>query len=94
LYFTDKELDYSRVHEHTPKYGTIDIQLVTKSDKDIERVLKYMNKTKKCRKDKSKMMNQNLVQQNIENKPKSEIRRLSIFDFKSGYEMKLAMKSK
>ena len=59
LYFTNKELNYSRVHNHMPKYGTIDIQLVKKTQNDIENVIKYMNKTKKCHKDKSKQMLEN-----------------------------------
>jgi hypothetical protein len=53
-----------------PKFGTIDIQLVKKTKKDIENVIKYMNKTKKRHKSKSKQMNQNSKFQ------------ISIFDYK------------
>ena len=70
LYFTDKELNYSRLHKRMPSYSDINIQLVKKSDEDIERVLRYMNKTKKSHKKKSKSMSQDLKFN------------VSIFDFK------------
>ena len=46
LYFTNKKLDYSKVHKHMPKFGTIDIQLVKKTEEDIKNVIKYMQKVK------------------------------------------------
>ena len=46
LYFTNKKLDYSKVHKHMPKFGTIDIQLVKKTEEDIKNVIKYMQKSK------------------------------------------------
>jgi len=70
LYFTNKELNYSRLHKHMPSYSDINIQLVKKTEKDIENVIKYMNKTKKRHKDKSKQMFEN-----------SKLK-ISIFDFK------------
>ena len=70
LYFTNKQLDYSRLHSHMPSYADIHIQLVKKTKTDIENVLKYMNKTKKSHKSKSELMSQDL-------KPK-----ISVFDFK------------
>jgi len=66
LYFTDKQLDYSRIHKHMPSYADINIQLVKKTAQDIQNVIKYMNKTKKCHKVKHENMQ----------------KRLSIFDFK------------
>jgi hypothetical protein len=70
LYFTDKELNYSRLHKHMPPHSDIRIKIVTKTKKDIENVIKYMNKTKKCHKKKSKQMYENSKFQ------------ISIFDFK------------
>jgi len=67
LYFTDKKLDYSRIHKRMPSHSDINIQLVKKSEIDIKNVIKYMNKTKKCHKSKLKIM-------------KAQI---SIFDFKA-----------
>lgn len=46
LYFTNKKLDYSKVHKHMPKFSTIDIQLVKKTEEDIKNVIKYMQKSK------------------------------------------------
>ena len=46
LYFTNKKLDYSKVHKHMPKFGTIDIQLVPKTKTDIRNVVNYMQKIK------------------------------------------------
>ncbi len=77
-----------------PSYADINIQLVKKSQTDIENVIKYMNKTKKCHKDKSEIMNQNFKQQNLEVKPESEVKKLSIFDFKINSETKTSIKSK
>ena len=74
LYFTNKKLDYAKVHKRLPKYADINIQLVKKTEKDIERVLKYMNKNKRRHKQKSKQI------QSVEyNSPQNKI---SIFDFK------------
>jgi len=50
LYFTDKQLDYSKVHKHMPKFGTIDIQLVKKTEEDIKNVIKYMRKNRRKKK--------------------------------------------
>jgi hypothetical protein len=50
LYFTDKQLDYSKVHKHIPKFGTIDIQLVKKTEEDIKTVIKYMKKNRRKKK--------------------------------------------
>jgi len=50
LYFTDKQLDYSKVHKHMPKFGTIDIQLVKKTEEDIKTVIKYMKKNRRKKK--------------------------------------------
>jgi len=66
LYFTDKKLDYSRIHKHLPEYADINIQLVKKSETDIKNVIKYMNKNKKRHKSKLKLMQKGI----------------SIFDFK------------
>ena len=52
LYFTNKKLDYSKVHKHMPKFGTIDIQLVKKTEEDIKNVIKYMQKSKTQKKEK------------------------------------------
>jgi len=46
LYFTNKKLDYAKVHKHMPKFSTIDIQLVPKTKSDIRNVVKYMQKSK------------------------------------------------
>ena len=46
LYFTNKKLDYSKIHKHMPKFSTIDIQLVPKTKSDIRNVVKYMQKNK------------------------------------------------
>jgi len=45
LVFTNKKLDYSRVHKHMPSHSDINIQLVPKTKKDIKKVLTYMLKT-------------------------------------------------
>ena len=66
LYFTDKKLNYSRLHKHLPKYADINIQLVKKTVQDIQNVIKYMNKNKKNRKSKQNEINL----------------KISIFDFK------------
>ena len=50
LYFTDKQLDYSKVHKHMPKFGTIDIQFVKKTEEDIKTVIKYMRKNRRKKK--------------------------------------------
>jgi len=47
LYFTNKKLDYSKVHEKMPKHSDIRIQLVPKTKSDIKKVFTYMNKSKK-----------------------------------------------
>ena len=70
LYFTDKRLNYSRIHKHMPSYADIRIELVKKTEEDIKNVLKYMNKNKKHHKPKLE-----LVQSEIKQK-------ISIFDFK------------
>ena len=70
LYFTNSQLDYKKVHKKMPKFGTIDIQLVKKTEEDIKRVLKYMNKNKKSHKLKSKLA------------PNEIAKKVSIFDFK------------
>jgi len=44
LVFTNKRLDYSRVHKHMPPHSDINIQLVPKTKKDIKKVLTYMLK--------------------------------------------------
>jgi len=47
LVFTNKRLDYSRVHKHMPSHSDIRIELVPKTKKDIKKVLAYMTKSKK-----------------------------------------------
>ena len=47
LVFTNKRLDYSRVHKHMPPHSDIRIELVPKTKKDIKKVLAYMTKSKK-----------------------------------------------
>jgi len=81
LYFTNKQLDYSRLHSHMPSYADIHIQLVKKTKTDIENVLKYMNKTKKSHKSKSELMSQD-----------SKFK-VSIFDFKIPPEFAIKLKS-
>jgi len=44
LVFTDKRLDYSKVHERMPLHSDINIQLVPKTESDIKKVLAYMMK--------------------------------------------------
>ena len=46
LYFTNKKLDYSKVHEKMPKHSDIRIQLVPKTKSDIKKVFTYMMKSK------------------------------------------------
>ena len=46
LVFTNKRLDYSRVHKHMPPHSDIRIELVPKTKKDIKKVLTYMLKNK------------------------------------------------
>ena len=52
LYFTNKKLDYKRVHKHMPKFADINIQLVKKTEEDIKNVIKYMQKSKTQKKEK------------------------------------------
>ena len=47
LVFTNKRLDYSRVHKHMPSHSDIRIELVPKTKKDIKKVLTYMLKNQK-----------------------------------------------
>ena len=47
LVFTNKRLDYSRVHEKMLKHSDINIQLVPKTKSDIKKVLTYMLKNQK-----------------------------------------------
>ena len=47
LYFTNKKLDYSKVHEKMPTHADINIQLVPKTKNDIKKVFTYMTKSKK-----------------------------------------------
>ncbi|GAA3161669.1 MULTISPECIES: rolling circle replication-associated protein [Bacteria] len=47
LVFTNKKLDYSRVHKHMPPHTDIRIELIPKNISDIKNVYKYMIKTKK-----------------------------------------------
>lgn len=73
LYFTNIKLDYSRIHKHMPSYADINIQLVNKTEEDIENVLNYMNKIKKSSKSKS-----------LSNKNDSKLKvipKLDLFDF-------------
>jgi len=51
LYFTNKKLDYKRVHKHLPKFADINIQLVKKTEEDIKNVIKYMQKSKTQKKE-------------------------------------------
>lgn len=46
LYFTNKKLDYSKIHKNMPNHTDINIQLVKKTVRDIKDVLKYMRKNK------------------------------------------------
>jgi len=50
LYFTNKKLDYKRVHKHLPKFADINIQLVKKTEEDIKTVIKYMKKNRRKKK--------------------------------------------
>jgi hypothetical protein len=63
-----------------PSYADINIQLVKKSQTDIENVIKYMNKTKNCHKKKSKLMYENSKFQ------------ISVFDFKVPSEIVINQK--
>ena len=81
LYFTDKELNYSRLHSRMPSYADIHIQLVKKTKTDIENVIKYMNKTKKSHKSKSELMSQDSKY------------KVSIFDFKTPSRVVIKLKS-
>jgi len=47
LYFTNKKLDYSKVHGKMPKHSDIRIQLVPKTKRDIKKVISYMLKNRK-----------------------------------------------
>jgi hypothetical protein len=47
LVFTNKRLNYSRVHKRMPKHSDIRIELVPKTKKDIKKVLTYMLKNQK-----------------------------------------------
>ena len=64
-----------------PSYADINIQLVKKTKTDIENVLRYMNKNKKCHKSKSELMSQD-----------SKFT-VSIFDFKIPPEFAIELKS-
>ena len=44
LYFTNKKLDYFKVHEKMPLHTDINIQLVPKTKRDIKKVISYMLK--------------------------------------------------
>ncbi|ARQ96688.1 hypothetical protein [Sulfolobus islandicus rod-shaped virus 11] len=44
LVFTNKKLDYSRIHEKMLKHSDIRIQLVPKTKSDIKKVLTYILK--------------------------------------------------
>ena len=44
LVFTDKKLDYEKVHKKMPAHADINIQLVPKTKRDIKKVLSYMLK--------------------------------------------------
>ena len=44
LVFTNKKLNYSRVHKRMPLHSDINIQLVPKTESDIKKVLAYMLK--------------------------------------------------
>ncbi|ARQ96527.1 hypothetical protein [Sulfolobus islandicus rod-shaped virus 4] len=46
LVFTNKKLDYSRIHEKMPKHSDIRIEIVPKTKSDIKKVLAYMSKSK------------------------------------------------
>jgi len=77
LYFTDKKLDYERLHKYMPSYADIRIKIVSKTENDIKNVIKYMNKTKKCHKVKHENMQ----------------KRFSIFDFKLESKITIKSKS-
>jgi len=47
LVFTNKRLNYSRVHKRMPPHSDIRIELVPKTKKDIKKVLTYMLKNQK-----------------------------------------------
>jgi len=47
LYFTNKQLNYSKIHKHMPSHSDINIQLVPKTKRDIKKVISYMTKSKK-----------------------------------------------
>ena len=44
LVFTNKKLDYSRIHERMPSHSDIRIELVPKTKNDIKKVFEYMLK--------------------------------------------------
>jgi phosphoglycolate phosphatase-like HAD superfamily hydrolase len=47
LVFTNKRLDYSRIHKKMLKHSDIRIEIVPKTKSDIKKVLAYMTKSKK-----------------------------------------------
>jgi len=89
LYFTDKELDYSRVQKKMSSDAFVHIQLVPKTKEDIENIIDFMEKIRKN----NKQISKNIVHKsesqvsNLDPKlsPNSEsikvIPKLSIFDF-------------
>jgi len=66
LYFTDKELDYSRIRKRMPSNAFIHIQLIPKTKEDIENIIEFMKKIK--------------LKQKMNIKP--NVPKVSIFDFK------------
>ena len=47
LVFTNKRLDYFKIHKNMPRHADINIKLVPKTKKDIKNVYLYMKKSKK-----------------------------------------------
>lgn len=47
LVFTNKRLDYFKIHKNMPRHADINIQSVPKTKKDIKNVYLYMKKSKK-----------------------------------------------
>ena len=79
LYFTDKELNYSKVQKKMFSNAFIHIQLVPKRKEDIENVIKFMEKIKKNNKTNSVSTELKIENSNL----KFEKPKLSIFNFKT-----------
>ena len=75
LYFTNKELNYSRIHKKMPSNTRIHIEKVSKSKTNIEKIIKNMKKIKENNKSKP-----------LSNRNNSELKvipRIALSDFKT-----------